>query len=90
MFIQIIQGKCSKQDEMRAMTEQQVVQNDQTKRVTSWAAILFAPTLIGTNYGMNFEHMPELKWTFGYPLVLGVMVVISAGLFRAFKRAGWL
>ena len=41
-------------------------QNEQVKRISAWAAILFAPTLVGTNYGMNFEHMPELKWRLGY------------------------
>jgi magnesium transporter len=48
------------------------------------------PTLISGIYGMNFEHMPELTWTFGYPLVLALMATACLVLFRLFKRAGWL
>jgi len=48
------------------------------------------PTALAGIYGMNFEHMPELKWTFGYPAVLLVMLAVCLGLYRAFKRAGWL
>jgi magnesium transporter len=48
------------------------------------------PTAIAGLYGMNFEHMPELKWTFGYPLVLFVMATICALLYRYFKKVGWL
>jgi magnesium transporter len=48
------------------------------------------PTMIAGIYGMNFEHMPELGWTFGYPLVLAVMAVICFTLYRFFRRAGWL
>jgi magnesium transporter len=77
-------------DEMRAMTEQQVMQNDQTKRVTSWAAILFAPTLIAGIYGMNFRTMPELHWLLGYPFALLLMVLLALGLYLAFKRKHWL
>ena len=65
-------------------------QNDEVKKVSAWAAILFAPTLIGTIYGMNFEHMPELRWFFGYPFALVLMVLTSVGLYLIFKRRGWL
>jgi magnesium transporter len=65
-------------------------QNDELKKVSAWAAILFAPTLIGTIYGMNFEHMPELRWFFGYPFALVLMVLTSVGLYLIFKRRGWL
>ncbi|MFI6427220.1 magnesium and cobalt transport protein CorA [Promicromonospora sp. NPDC050880] len=65
-------------------------QNEQMKQISAWAAILFAPSLVGTVYGMNFRHMPELHWTFGYPLALLVMVVLGAVLYRVFKRVGWL
>ena len=61
-------------DEMRLLTESSFAQNEQVKRISSWAAILFAPTLIGTIYGMNFRDMPELDWIFGYPMALGLMV----------------
>ena len=65
-------------------------QNEDLKRISAWAAILFAPTLIGTVYGMNFEHMPELNWTVGYPLALLAMVLLSVALYAMFKRRGWL
>ncbi len=58
--------------------------------ISAWAAILFAPTLVGTVYGMNFDHMPEVRWTFGYPFALALMLVVSAWLYLAFKRRGWL
>ncbi|GEK81382.1 CorA family divalent cation transporter [Agrococcus baldri] len=77
-------------DEMRAMTEQQIVQNDQTKKVTSWAAILFAPTLIAGIYGMNFTHMPELHWLLGYPFAVVLMLAFAGVLHRVFKRKHWL
>ena len=56
----------------------------------AWAAIFFAPSLIGTIYGMNFEHMPELSWTLGYPLALLVMVLSSVALYFVFKRNKWI
>ncbi len=65
-------------------------QNEQVKKISAWAAILFAPTLIGTVYGMNFDHMPELHWLFGYPFALTLMVLTSVVLYFAFKRRGWL
>jgi magnesium transporter len=77
-------------EEMRRMTEFSIQQNDQVKKISSWAAILFAPTLVGTIYGMNFEYMPELHWTFGYPMALGLMVVMGVVLYAVFKRKGWL
>ena len=77
-------------EEMQRMTEQSIRQGEQTKRISSWAAILFAPTLVGGIYGMNFDHMPELHWTFGYPMALGLMVALGFGLYFAFKRNGWL
>ncbi|MCH1882497.1 magnesium and cobalt transport protein CorA [Agrococcus sp. ARC_14] len=77
-------------DEMRAITEQQILQNEQMKKITSWAAIIFAPTLIAGIYGMNFTHMPELHWLLGYPFAVALMVVFAGGLFLAFKRRHWL
>jgi magnesium transporter len=67
-----------------------VSQNDEAKRISAWAAILFTPTLIASIYGMNFEYMPELRWMFGYPFALTLMVLIAVVLQRVFKRAGWL
>ncbi len=74
----------------RRMTEVSVAQNEQIKRITSWAAILFAPTLVGTVYGMNFRYMPELDWVFGYPFAMGLMALLGIGLYVAFKRRDWL
>jgi magnesium transporter len=65
-------------------------QNDEVKKISAWAAILFAPTLIAGIYGMNFEVMPELSWTFGYPFALALMVLTTLVLHRIFKTAGWL
>jgi magnesium transporter len=75
---------------MRTLTEASLSQNEEVKKISAWAAILFAPTLVGTIYGMNFTHMPELHWTVGYPLALGLMLVTSSVLYLAFKRRGWL
>ncbi|MGK9221649.1 MULTISPECIES: magnesium/cobalt transporter CorA [Microbacterium] len=77
-------------DEMRRMTEFNLAQNEEIKKISSWAAILFAPTLVGTVYGMNFEHMPELDWTYGYPLSLALMVGLGFALWGVFKRKRWL
>ncbi|MCP2164143.1 magnesium transporter [Goodfellowiella coeruleoviolacea] len=65
-------------------------QNEDMRKISAWAAIAAAPTTIAGIYGMNFDHMPELHWSIGYPLVLGVMAAICYGLFRAFRRNGWL
>ncbi|MEA2241168.1 MAG: magnesium transporter [Solirubrobacteraceae bacterium] len=67
-----------------------VQQNDVVKRISGWAAIITVPTLIASIYGMNFEYMPELKWHYGYPATLGVMVLVGVGLHRVLRRAGWL
>ena len=72
------------------MSEASFVQNEDVKRISAWAAIFFAPSLIGTIYGMNFEHMPELSWTLGYPLALLVMVLSSVALYFVFKRNKWI
>ncbi|MEP6478355.1 MAG: magnesium and cobalt transport protein CorA [Rhodoglobus sp.] len=65
-------------------------QAEETRKISGWAAILFAPTLIGAIYGMNFKNMPELDWPFGYAFALGLMVVSSAVLYVVFKKRGWL
>jgi magnesium transporter len=65
-------------------------QNDEVKKISGWAAILFAPTLIASIYGMNFEYMPELHWLLGYPFALVLMVLVSLTLYLVFKRHGWL
>jgi magnesium transporter len=65
-------------------------QNEQIKRLSAWAAILFAPSLIGTTYGMNFDHMPELRWEYGYLFALGLMAALGLGLYFAFRKMKWL
>jgi magnesium transporter len=77
-------------DEMRRLSESSLKQNDEVKKISAWAAILFAPTLVGTVYGMNFDHMPELGWPLGYPFALSLMIAMGLGLYVAFKRRGWL
>ncbi|MFG6443817.1 magnesium and cobalt transport protein CorA [Microbacterium sp. P07] len=71
-------------------TETALEQNEQVKKISGWAAILFAPTLVGTIYGMNFETMPELSWEFGYPLAVGLMVATSVTLYAVFRSKRWL
>jgi magnesium transporter len=77
-------------EEMKNLTEASFAQNEEIKKVSAWAAILFAPTLIGTVYGMNFRQMPELGWVFGYPFALGLMLAVSLTLYVVFKGRGWL
>ena len=77
-------------DEMRPLTEASLGQNEEVKRISAWAAILFAPTLVGTIYGMNFDHMPELRWQFGYPMAILAMVATGFILYLVFKKVHWL
>jgi len=65
-------------------------QNDVVKKISGWAAVIAVPTLIASIYGMNFEHMPELKWQYGYPTALLVMFAVGFTLKRVLRRAGWL
>ncbi|MBO3677725.1 magnesium and cobalt transport protein CorA [Streptomyces sp. NEAU-YJ-81] len=76
--------------EMRALAEAGFEQNEEVKKISAWAAILFAPTLVGTIYGMNFTHMPELDWVWGYPFAVVLMAVVCVSLYVIFKRRGWL
>jgi magnesium transporter len=65
-------------------------ESEVTKRLAAYAALVAVPTMIAGIYGMNFEHMPELGWAFGYPTVVGLMAAIDTYLFIRFRRAGWL
>jgi magnesium transporter len=76
--------------ETKALNEAGNRQNEEVKKISAWAAILFAPTLVGTIYGMNFDHMPELKWKLGYPMSLGLMVAVSLSLYVLFRRRRWI
>jgi magnesium transporter len=77
-------------EEMKALGEASNSQNEEVKKISAWAAILFAPTLIGTVYGMNFDHMPELGWQLGYPLAIAMMATVSITLYVVFKRRDWI
>ncbi|MFC6936652.1 magnesium/cobalt transporter CorA [Actinomadura yumaensis] len=77
-------------EEMKNLTEASYAQNEEVKKISAWAAILFAPTLIGTIYGMNFDHMPELHWLLGYPFALVLMALVCLVLHTVFKRRDWL
>jgi len=77
-------------DEIRELTETSIAQGEEVKKISAWAAILFAPTLVGTVYGMNFQAMPELHWRFGYAYALVLMVLVSLVLYVVFKRRNWI
>jgi magnesium transporter len=68
----------------------QVQQNEDMRKITSWVALASTPTMMAGIYGMNFEHMPELQWSFGYPLVLTFMAAVTGFLYYKFKKSGWL
>lgn len=63
---------------------------DLRQKISSWAAILFAPTLVASIYGMNFDQMPELHWAFGYPFAVSLMILMGLSLWFVFKRKNWL
>ncbi|MFD9870432.1 magnesium/cobalt transporter CorA [Streptomyces niveus] len=67
-----------------------VAQNEDMRKITAWAAIIAVPTMVCGIYGMNFEHMPGLGWTYGYPAVLALMATACYVLHRSFRRNGWL
>ncbi|MEV7677036.1 magnesium and cobalt transport protein CorA [Streptomyces sp. NPDC088341] len=67
-----------------------VAQNEDMRKITAWAAVIAVPTMVCAVYGMNFDHMPELRWTYGYPLALGVIAVACLLIHRSFRRNGWL
>ena len=72
------------------LTQLSIRQNEDMRKISAWAAILAVPTMIAGIYGMNFQNMPELKAAWGYPFALGLMAVLCAALYAAFKRSGWL
>ena len=77
-------------EEVKNLTEASIDQNEGVKKISAWAAILFAPTLVGTVYGMSFDHMPELHWRVGYPFALLLMLLVSISLYGVFKQREWL
>jgi magnesium transporter len=72
------------------LTQVGVRQNEDMRKISAWVAIAAVPTALAGIYGMNFKHMPELDWTFGYPMTLALMLVICTGLYWRFRKAGWL
>ena len=77
-------------EEIRELTEASIAQGEEVKKISAWAAILFAPTLVGTVYGMNFDSMPELGWRYGYPMAVLLMGAVSVILYLVFKRRDWI
>ncbi len=77
-------------EQMRDLAEVSNRQNEQMKKVSSWAAIIFAPTVVSGIYGMNFDHMPELAWKFAYPAAVCLMLAVSVTLYFIFRKRGWL
>jgi len=65
-------------------------QNEQVKKISSWAAIFFAPSFVAGVYGMNFDHMPELHWVLGYPMAIALMAATAAVMHAIFRRKDWL
>ena len=72
------------------LAQVQVRQNEDMRKITSWVALGVAPTMIAGIYGMNFDHMPELRWTYSYPTVLVGLGLFTLFLVRKFKKSGWL
>src|SRR4051812_12778744 len=72
------------------LTQVSVRQNEEMRKISAWAAIIAVPTLIAGIYGMNFRYMPELRWHYGYPGAVGVMLLISVGLWAYFRHIDWL
>ncbi|OQR61702.1 magnesium transporter CorA [Streptomyces maremycinicus] len=72
------------------LAQASVAQNEDMRKITSWAAIIAVPTMVCGVYGMNFDYMPELHWRFGYPVVMSAMVALCVGIHRTLKRNGWL
>ena len=75
---------------MASTSLQDLQQNRDMRKISAWVAIAAVPTAMAGIFGMNFDHMPELHWSFGYPLALGIMAGSCVLLYRAFKRSGWL
>ena len=72
------------------LTQASIRQNEDVRKISAWAAIIAVPTLITGVYGMNFDHMPELGWSFGYPAALALMATICGLLYWRFRTSGWL
>ena len=80
----------AREEQMARMTQRTIEQSDAMKKISSWAAIIFAPSLVSGIYGMNFLNMPELHWALGYPFAIALMVIFAGALYSIFKRKDWL
>jgi len=67
-----------------------VQQNNDMRRISAWVAMAAVPTMVAGIYGMNFDYMPELTYKWGYFIVVGIMAVVALGLYRGFRKSGWL
>jgi len=72
------------------LTQVSVRQNEDMRKISAWVAIAAVPTMVAGIYGMNFDHMPELHWRYGYFTVLALIALVCFALYRRFKRVGWL
>jgi magnesium transporter len=72
------------------LAQMSVRQNDDMRKISAWAAMAAIPTMIAGIYGMNFDHMPELRWAWSYPLLIAGMAAVEVLLYRLFKSRGWL
>jgi len=72
------------------LTQVSVRQNEDMRKISAWVAIAAVPTMIAGIYGMNFDHMPELHWRYGYFTVIAFIALVCLALYRRFKRIGWL
>ena len=73
-----------------SLLAEQARQGEISRRLAGWAAILAVPTAIAGIYGMNFEHMPELRWLYGYPVALGLILISAVIPILYLKRRGWI
>lgn len=77
-------------EESRRFARETIDQGEEVKKISSWAAILFTPTLVASVYGMNFDQLPELHWAWGYPFAVALMLGLGIGLWAVFKHKRWL
>lgn len=90
LTIQATQAAHTQSEKVQRLTEASYAQNEEVKKISAWAAIFFAPSLVAAVYGMNFDHMPELHWRVGYLFAIVLMIASGVALHRAFKRRDWL
>jgi magnesium transporter len=91
-FRQLLQNALTVDGTLTAnrQNEANAAQNEELKKISSWAAILFTPSFVAGIYGMNFRNMPELEWPWGYPFAIGLMLLVGAAMYVIFKKKTWL